>query len=61
MVYTSWLSRAIETALEMFSKKGAMEKLIPKVMERDFSWDASVREYVKLYARAVQTLRNAAA
>ena len=39
-------------ALEIYRDRGAWERIQLAGMQQDFSWDASARQYVKVYARA---------
>ena len=43
---------AMGRALEMFENRPAWRRIQKAGMREDFSWDASAREYVKLYERA---------
>ena len=40
---------ALARAVELFKDKEKWQALTKKVMETDFSWDASAKEYLKLY------------
>jgi starch synthase len=46
---------AIET---WYHRRHHIEKLIHRAMEQHFSWDDSVKEYVKLYRKALKTVRH---
>jgi starch synthase len=48
---------AIGRALEMFEDRLAWRRIQRAGMRRDSSWDASAREYVKVYERAVTANR----
>jgi len=43
----------IQEALQAFKNKAAWNKLMLNGMQKDFSWAASAREYVKVYERLV--------
>jgi starch synthase len=45
------LLRSIQDALQAFRDKAAWKKLMLNGMSKDFSWNASAKEYVKLYER----------
>ncbi len=47
----SALLTAIHDALKAFADKPAWQKLMINGMDKDFSWKASAREYVKIYER----------
>ena len=47
------LCAAIKRALALFKNKTIWTELMKKVMALDFSWEASAREYVKLYEKIV--------
>ena len=40
---------ALERAVQLYKDKEKWQALTKKVMETDFSWDASAKEYSKLY------------
>jgi starch synthase len=44
---------AVERAIGVFGKKTIWTKLQERVMEYDYSWDASAKEYVTLYNQAI--------
>jgi starch synthase len=44
---------ALGRALEMFENRQAWRRVQRAGMRNDFSWDASAREYVKVYERTV--------
>jgi starch synthase len=46
------LTAAVRRALELFRKPGEWRKIQQNGMKLDFSWDASAREYVKVYEGA---------
>ena len=50
---------ALGRALEMFENRPAWRRIQRAGMREDFSWDASAREYVKVYERAVTANRAA--
>jgi starch synthase len=43
---------AVRRALDLFRKPTEWRKMQQNGMKRDFSWDASAREYVKVYEGA---------
>jgi len=45
---------ALGRALEMFGNRPAWRRIQRAGMQEDFSWDASAREYVKVYERAAE-------
>lgn len=45
---------AIKRALSIYKNKAVWTELVKKVMGLDFSWNASAREYVKLYGKIVK-------
>jgi starch synthase len=47
------LRSAIERALAVYAKPGAMKRLITRDMQRDFSWAHAAGAYVRAYERAV--------
>jgi starch synthase len=48
---------ALGRALELFESRAAWLRIQSAGMREDFSWDASAREYVKVYERAVTANR----
>jgi starch synthase len=46
------LVRAVDRALRVFDKPSAWKAMQRNAMSRDFSWDVSAREYVKVYRGA---------
>jgi len=52
---------ALGRALELFENRAAWRRVQRAGMREDFSWDASAREYVKVYERAVAANRAGAA
>jgi len=46
------LLNTLRWALDVFQDRAAWQRIQRAGMARDFSWDASAREYVKVYARA---------
>jgi starch synthase len=44
----------IRTALEVFKNKEAWQKMMRNGMGRDFSWNTSAKEYVRVYEKARQ-------
>jgi starch synthase len=57
----SALLGALGRALELFENRPAWRRIQRAGMREDFSWDASAREYVKVYERAVAANRAGAA
>ena len=58
--YTSAaLLRALRRALDTYRKPAQWQRLQAEGMRQDHSWDASAREYVKIYERAVSASRPA--
>jgi starch synthase len=51
------LLRALGRALAMFENRPAWRRIQKAGMREDFSWDASAREYVKVYERAAAANR----
>ena len=51
---------ALGRGLEMFENRPAWQRIQRAGMQEDFSWDASAREYVKVYGRAAAATRAAA-
>lgn len=47
------LLSAIKKAIEVYKDKSLWKKLREKVMDYDYSWDASAKKYVSLYMKAV--------
>ncbi|MBP2674304.1 MAG: glycogen synthase (ADP-glucose) [Deltaproteobacteria bacterium] len=45
---------AISRALAAYADRGRWEGIVRRGMERDFSWEASARQYVDLYERALR-------
>ena len=43
-------------ALGVYRDRAAWERIQLAGMQQDFSWDASARQYVKVYARATGTV-----
>jgi starch synthase len=48
------LVSAIKTAIKNFSEKETWEKMQRAGMAQDFSWNASAKEYLKLYLSLVK-------
>jgi len=46
---------AFVRAYEIFKQKQEWEKLVKRVMAKDFSWEKSAKEYLKIFKLAVQT------
>ena len=53
------LAEALERARRAFGNPSIWKKLQVAGMRRDFSWDRSARQYVKLYERAVKKVSGA--
>jgi starch synthase len=49
---------AVRRALELFRKPAEWRKIQENGMKLDFSWDASAREYVKVYEGAAAVARR---
>ena len=47
------LLNAVKRAIESFNNKNLWSKMVETAMRRDFSWDKSAAEYVKLYRKAI--------
>lgn len=45
------LAAALNSALALFGRKDALQRVVDTGMKTDFSWDASGREYERLYTR----------
>ncbi len=52
------LVAAVRRALELFRNAGKWKEILQNGMNLDFSWDASAREYVKVYEGAVAAARR---
>jgi starch synthase len=52
------LVSAVRRALELFRKPAEWRKIQQNGMKLDFSWDASAREYVKVYEGAAVAARR---
>lgn len=50
---SSALYEAIERALKTFKDKDAWDKIVLRGMSQDFSWNASAKDYVELYEKAI--------
>ena len=48
------LVAALRRALALFGNRPAWRRIQKAGMRQDFSWDASARQYVEVYARAAQ-------
>lgn len=48
------LLATVRNALSVYKDRSSWEKLMRNGMARDYSWDVSAREYVKVYERALQ-------
>ena len=51
---TAALVATLRRALDLFRKPNEWKKIQQNGMKTDFSWDASAREYVKVYEEAAQ-------
>lgn len=49
------LLKSIETALKLFKDKERTETLVNSIMKIDFSWKASVSEYLAIYRRIIES------
>jgi starch synthase len=49
---------ALHRALKVFRQPNVWKTIQRAAMKQDYSWDASAREYVKVYDRAVERLRS---
>jgi len=49
----SALVKALERAIAIYKRKGTWQRLVKNMMEANFSWAASTKEYLKLYQRAI--------
>ncbi len=47
------LTKAIEAASDLWEDNTAYMEMVARVMHKDFSWEKSAREYVRLYQRVV--------
>jgi starch synthase len=47
------LERAVARALDLHADRAAWETIVRRVMRADWSWDASAREYLRVYDRAL--------
>lgn len=54
----SALAAALQRALDLYRKPGEWKGIQQAGMKMDFSWDASAREYVKVYESAAATARQ---
>ncbi|MFP3869431.1 MAG: glycogen synthase, partial [Syntrophobacteria bacterium] len=50
--------QAIETALEFFSRPEIWQQIMKNGMAEDFSWQSAARQYLLLYEKAVEELRQ---
>jgi starch synthase len=53
---SSALLDAVKRAVQAYKDKSAWKKLQEKVMEYDYSWDASAKKYIALYAKALDKI-----
>ncbi|HEY5601033.1 MAG TPA: glycogen synthase [Patescibacteria group bacterium] len=51
---SSELVEAVQRTMQKFSQKGIWNDMIKLAMQKDFSWQRSAQEYVKLYEEAVK-------
>lgn len=51
------LFSAIERAIQLFKNRTVWKNLMLQGMEKDFSWEASVKKYIQLYGKAVAKKR----
>jgi starch synthase len=47
---------ALNTALDLFQKKGSWRRLVQNAMAQDFSWRRQVGEYERVYQRLLERL-----
>jgi starch synthase len=47
------LYRAAQRAVALYADRGAWAKVMRQAMTRDFSWEASARQYLELYRQLV--------
>ncbi len=52
------LAQAVERAREVFGRDDDWKRMVKKGMEKDFSWEMSAQEYVKLYQKAMGKSRK---
>ena len=45
---------AVKRAIDIFSDRDVWRNLVKKVMQEDFSWDHSAKEYISLYEKILQ-------
>ena len=50
------LLSTLRWALQIYEDRAAWQRMQVAGMQQDFSWDASAREYVKVYERAARPL-----
>jgi starch synthase len=53
------LFAAIKRALTLYKNRSVWADLVKKVMTLDFSWEASSKEYIKLYQKIIQNNKPA--
>jgi len=49
---------AVERAFKVFLDKESWEELVKKVMQLDFSWDHSAKDYIALYEKIINSRRH---
>jgi len=54
----SGLVSALERAINVYKRKEVWQKLVKNMMQSDFSWAHSSKEYLKLYERAIDKVRR---
>jgi starch synthase len=54
------LLNAIKTALKAYQDKKVWQALMIRGMQEDFSWDASAKDYEKLYKKALEKVKKSA-
>lgn len=52
------LVSAVKRAVEAFSRKQAWQGAMARIMQADFSWEASARKYAAVYRKAIQGHRR---
>jgi len=49
------LEEAVSRALDLHADRATWDGVVRRVMQQDWSWDASAREYLRIYTRALAT------
>jgi len=50
------ICHAVDRAVDLYKDTGHIELLRTRMMELDFSWDRSARQYIELYERLINTI-----